>query len=62
MYRDTHPVKKNCTRTAKIAPWLPRTGTVIQLKYQDPARMLRQPTLTYFIAGPLAAMGNQSKD
>ena len=46
---------KICTGTAKSTPYLSCTGTYFCLKYQDPARMLRQVTQPPFIAGPLAA-------
>ena len=46
LYRDTRIGYKVCTRTAKTAPYSPRTVTALWLKYQDPARMLRRVTLT----------------
>ena len=66
IYREKYPAiyqtctatapapNKTRTRTAKSAPYLPCTGTNSRLKYQDPARMLRQVTLTTPTTGPLA--------
>ncbi len=48
-------LNKNCTWTAKSAPYPPCTVTTSRLKYQDPARVLRRVTQPPFIAGPLGA-------
>jgi hypothetical protein len=49
-------LNKLCAWTAKSAPYPPCTVTVLWLKYQDAARMLRRVTQPPFIAGPLAIM------
>jgi hypothetical protein len=55
LHRDTHLVHKPCTRIAKRAPWLPRNRDFFVAKEPGLGTgLLRQPTLTYFIAGPLA--------
>ena len=46
-------LKLRRAKTAKSTPYLSCTGTISRLKYQDPARMLRQVTQPPFIAGPL---------
>jgi len=73
IYREKYPVinktftatapalNKICTITAKSAPHLPCTGINYRLKYQDPARMLRQVTLTTPTTGPLAVIVPPSK-
>jgi hypothetical protein len=59
LYRDTRMVNQLRTWTAKTAPWLPRHRDNYSSKVHGPVTgWLRQPTLTYFIAGPLAKMNN----